>query len=486
MRFRRHWLLLVVTIGIAGPRWAQAASFYVDGSCAQEGDGRADGCATSTGAAGAFRNPQSCLNAVQPGDVCYIKEGAGAYVTSNGRGVGAAVGFTVRQSGTEQRPITIQNYPGHTPTFAACPEGSSTFPPCDRATFTVYNRSYVRVTGLRIRGLIQLYCEPPASVAGLCTGNELDHLEIVGGYSPLGDGNWSGIWVEFQQNVRVHHNFIHDLVAPGDTTEKPSACIKVFTGINSLYEYNTCDNSNDLLNWCFDDKQDAVANSWRYNYCAIRDGGGVRLQNQHNRNAVAGIPGIATSVSVHHNVLMLTSSPAGHPCVRFEAGGFNGVDIYNNTCVGFGNGYDILRQDDGRPILNVRVWNNVFAGIAERNVEVFDSRYAPALHDFNAYSAGHAYHLGPVYAASLLDFTTRTSYDLRSQELTGFGFTTTAVNDTAFHLTPGSPLAGSGRVGGRVDGLVMDKGAYAGGSACVGSRCTVPAAPPNVRITPSN
>jgi hypothetical protein len=84
---------------------AVAASYYVDGGCANNGNGTAQGCASSSGGSGAFNSLQPGLNAVSsPGDVLNI---AGARTGFDG--VYSADSFSISgKSGSSSSPIIIQ------------------------------------------------------------------------------------------------------------------------------------------------------------------------------------------------------------------------------------------------------------------------------------------------------------------------------------------------------------------------------------------
>ncbi len=113
MRYRSGWTLLftlacAMTLIHAGG--SLGATFYVDNSYANNGDGTAPTPASTPGGVGAWNS----LNAAQwgtgmsPGDIMEIREGTGVYREG---------GWHPRFSGTSSQRIIIQNYPGHDVVF---------------------------------------------------------------------------------------------------------------------------------------------------------------------------------------------------------------------------------------------------------------------------------------------------------------------------------------------------------------------------------
>jgi hypothetical protein len=456
---------------------ADAIDLYVDASCSVEGSGTADSCASGAGLNGAFRNLQSCFSAARAGDTCYIKNGT--YTSNNQAGDPSETGgFSLANSGTSSAPITIKNYPGHSPLLQNCPSSATSYSQCANPTITAFQRSYFVIEGLRIRGGIWLY---GPGMSNHARGVVIRNNDISQGWGEVDDGNWAAIFVQDQTGARIVGNNIHDVsVITGGGQQSSGSCIKLYQNADSVVEYNTCRRTHIAESQAggIDDKAEATRNIHRYNW--IEDTPMcVRVNNQLN----------STGVQIYGNVCIGSNLSSGtNTCFRLITL-INGIDIFNNTCYNYRIGLEMMQE--GGSISNARVYNNIFSNITDNNVEAYQD---PTLLDYNAYwptASTPRYRLGGTWRNTLTDVVNGTNFDDRSREA-NCGF---VVAGTDFRLSS-SVCVGQGRTGGSSGGSVVDLGAY-GVTTCVGSTCQggasapppptggAPASPQNLRILSS-
>jgi hypothetical protein len=464
--------LVCVFLGLATAKKAEALNFYVDGSCSTEGNGTADQCASGAGSSGSFRDPQSCFSAARAGDTCYIKNGT--YVSSNhGGDPNEDGGFHVDASGTSSAPITIRNYPGHSPLLANCPLSQTTF--CDHPTITAYAKSYVVFDGLRVAGTYSIFGVPGSGARGIVIRNS----EVTVGWEEYAGGNWAGIRLEDQVGALVQYNNIHDIyVTTNGGQQSSGSCVKLYQNTDSIVEYNTCRNVPipESQAGGIDDKAQATRNIHRYNWIE-RVNTCVRINNQLN----------STGVQIYGNVCV-GSAGTQRPAVRLIIN-INGIDIHNNTFYGFAQGLQIMSE--GGPVSGVRWYNNIVAGAAVNNIEAYQTGLV--LSNYNSWRSGARYMYGSLNVASLSSFLS-SGFDAQSSEA-DCQFVSTGSD---FRLGSSSPCRGAGRVGGTSSGGAVDRGAY-GVTTCVGNTCQgggtappppptgggAPASPQNLRILSS-
>ena len=452
---------------------ADALDLYVDASCSVDGDGAANQCASGASGAGAFRDLQSCLSAARAGDTCYIKNGT--YTSTNRAGdPSESGGFALANSGTATAPITIKNYPGHSPLIQNCPTSATSYSQCANPTITALQRSYFVIEGLRIRGGIWVY---GPGMSNHAHGVVIRNNDISQGWGEVDDGNWAAIFLQDQTDARVVGNNIHDVsVISGGGQQSSGSCIKLYENTDSIVEYNTCRRTRITESQAggIDDKAEAIRNIHRYNW--IEDTPMcVRVNNQLQ----------STGVKIYGNVCIGGTTANTNTCFRLITL-INGIDIYNNTCYKYRIGLEIMSE--GGAVTNVRAYNNIFSDISDNNVEAYQD---PTLLDYNAYwpsAVAPRYRLGGAWRNALTDVVNATNFDDRSREA-NCGF---AVAGTDFRLSA-SACVGQGRTGGSSGGSAVDLGAY-GVTSCVGSTCAggasqptgnVPASPQNLRILSS-
>lgn len=459
----RHVLGLAFALCVVGAaelifaKSATAIDYYVDNNCSQNGNGQGDGCATSSGGSGAWRDPQSCFSAVRAGDTCYIKNGT--YITTS-QGPGdpsESGGFAVAASGTSSAPITIRNYPGHSPLLANCAVSASDYGSCARPTITALHQQYITLQGLRIEGGIWIYGQD-YSVGNGSRGIVLQDLEITQGWGEVDDGNWAAIFLAGVTGALIKNNYIHDVsVLSGGGPQSSGSGIKLYFITDSIIELNTIRtvNISESQAGGIDDKDQAVRNILRYNW--IEDVNScVRINSGY----------VSVGERVYGNVCI--SQQRGYPsrpAIRFLVN-VSDIQVYNNTFYGFGQG---MMTEIG-PITTARVYNNIFANVGTNNVELYN--FGSPTMGYNAYTIGRRFFFVGTSYTSLTSMQSGTGLETGSQEVDCLF----QSPGTDFHLRSGSPCIGAGRQGGTSSGAPVDRGAY-GITSCVGRNCQ-PAAPP--------
>jgi len=468
---RRGSLIALLSILSLISLQSYATDYYIDQSCSVAGDGATDQCATTVGATGAFKGVQPCFDVVTAGETCFIKNGT--YVTTNpGTAPRFNGGFVLKQSGTLGNPITIKNYPGHSPFLANCTAAVSTTR-CTHPTITTPYGNYIVIDGLRVQGGISIF--GGNGRANPSFGNVIKNSEITVGWGGVGDGNWSALFLSDQTGFLVQGNYIHDIEVASDGGQQSSGgCIKMYHHTDSIIEYNTCKDVRipETQAGGIDDKAQAVRNIHRFNYIENVNVG-IRINNQYQ----------SSGVKIYGNVLL-----------PYRAGirlltRINGIDVFNNTIYGGAKGttqsYDPDAPDS---IINARLYNNIINNVTEMNIEWYSN---PAESNYNTFTANKPYRIA--FAAgssaganyfSLADYQAAKGFDAQSTE-TACDFVNSAQKD--FHLTATSSCKGLGRVGGVATGNQIDLGAY-GVTSCVGHTCVasdkgkVPNPPTNLII----
>jgi hypothetical protein len=483
---RRLLIPVIVGVSVAVPGAALATDYYVSNTCQYDGNGMAPTCAAAAGQTGVRNNLQTFLDntRLQADDTVFIRAGNGAYVTTwNGGNVNAywVAGFNIKGSGTAGHPITIRNYPGETPLLSNCADNQNAVWDCNNATVSIDGGSYIRITGLRIRGILQAHGTDTEQ------GIVIDHNDIYQGQGtgpgsnpPVAtSGNWACLRLEHIVAPWVHHNYLHDTYPPlsGYTTDdwqaRSTSCAKLYTSVGSTFEWNTFENCNapgGSGGAAVDDKVDAVDNIYRYNHF-ISNGSAWRMMSATNK-----YPALAGE-SMHHNLIEPgTYVGQSTGCLYEEAGApITGFDFYNNTCIASGP----LSVGGGKAVgaVTTKVYNNVYYVSGTLN----ETWYATPIlvNDYNLFTSGRYYSYPSGLAA--LAKVQALGYHQHSVELaytiSAFGF----VSSSDFHLNSGSRARGFGRVGGVGTGAVLDAGAFEGMTQCVGHLCLAPPSDAKVR-----
>ena len=419
-----------------------ATDFYVDQSCSVQGNGTADQCASSSGGSGAFTGLQDCFSAVGAGDTCFIKNGT--YITSYRTNTPwYDGGFHIDGRGQANAPVTITNYPGHKPLIANCSATQTTY--CANPTITAPMGEYVIIDGLVVRGSINMY----GDFNNHTRGNIIRNTEITVGWGGVGDGNWSGIFLQNQSNMLIRGNYIHNLfIQDGGGQQSSASCVKMYHLNDSIVEFNTCRNVNiGSAAGGLDDKAQATRNILRYNWLENVPTG-IRINNQLQ----------STGDQIYGNVVICSTQFSGGAGIKLLAN-IDGIDIYNNTiAAGCTHG---LTKVAGAAI-NDRFYNNIVMP-RDNNTEWYSNvQYS----NYNAFTPSKRYRSAAGWQQSLSGFQASSQTDINSMEV-NCGFITTNSN---YRLQNDSVCNTLGRVGGQPSGNVVQVGAY-GVTQCVGHLC---------------
>jgi hypothetical protein len=429
-----------------------AADWYVDGDCANNGDGSSSACAESAGGAGAFNDPQGCIDNMSGGDTCYIAETSTPYNHNCAGGVFPYWDFDIR-GGTAGNPTTIRNLPGETPKFCKDATCSSTQVACGPIIGTIDASSYQLWQGLHIDGSMLLRGD------GDKTGEWIHHIEVTDMIFEGGDkcdGNWAPFRVEDAQDMHVHHNEFRDLDYPGGCANMSSAAaLKIFTTEDSVFEYNTFDVPGGDVIFLVDDKSNSTRNAHRYNDIS-GSGFGYRINADGTSTSGTEVYGNVISASSGLRPLYSTS----------------GLKMYNNTIIGPGEcvrwgGADTTTMSAGE------FYNNICHSATE-NFQI-DQHQWDALSDFsidyNVYDSGGTYR-ADAYGADDTSHATLSAWttDIQGQSCADCEANSReaqcsfvdAANDD-YRITDGDTCKTAGQSGGEV-------GAY-GVTDCVGKDC---------------
>jgi hypothetical protein len=451
--------------------------FYV-AVCANNGNGASLSCAASPGGVGAFNTVQAGLDAATTaGD--WVLIGDGTYdCTSDGSGdADVDGGCTVKGSGTSDNAIVI--------TYATTARGPvirnadtatpTAYRQANNPTLNVTGHDYITIRGLTIQGSIRAFNEKPTSLAALKLGLVIEGNEITRGWADPDDGNWSGVWLEGCRFTSVRGNYIHDITNKlnGAGSQSSLSGIKLYTCIDSTYEYNTVFNAIEVSGGShaggIDDKQDSIRNVHRYNdFKGVQNC--LRFQNQQAL-------GSATGTQVYGNLCRLGSASGIRYAVEFEDGGINDLTIYNNTFAGGWN-WGMHFTTEGNPVRGLTVYNNAFRGMTGMNVDTEggsnSGTSAWRLLDYNVYGK-RDYRLrssthGSRSAMSRAEGFERHGCEVdRDGACKRWGFMNEAGDNYTLHAS--SPLKNAGRAGGTPEGRPVDIGAF-GVTSCVGHRCS--------------
>ena len=467
MTWRPNWsvlfgfLALTLTPFVAADE-AYAANFYVDASCAVDGNGRADQCATSPGGAGAWNGTvsgasggvQNCFNTLVAGDTCFIKNGT-YRTTWNTGDVRLGGGFHPMNSGTATSKITYRNYPGHRPVLINCTDGTQV--ECSHQTISANGQGHIIYDGLTVVGSFYLI-----NSAMSTRPIEIRNCDISVGW--FGDGNWSGIYSENWTGNWFHHNLVHH-IRPAPNAIQSGAGIKLYSSVSSIVEFNTIENFDHSRVAGLDDKQDSQNSMFRYNYFHNLASEGIRINNQNRF-----FPSVR-GTKVYGNIFHTTG--AGVTLVL----NITDFEIYNNVFYDVGHAIGAATGS----VTGVRIYNNI-TSVVNRGENLNLSLYGgtvPAMSDYNVWQSAKGYRVGSGIHSSLSTYrSAHPSLEANSREI-GCMF----VSADDFHLQSTSPCRNTGRVGGTSSGSPVDLGAYAV-TACVGHLCGGGGVPPPTQLRP--
>ena len=457
---------------------AAAANFYVDASCPNDGNGRADQCASSPGGAGAWNatvsdaagGVQNCFNTMVAGDTCFIKNGT-YRTTWRGNDYRITGGFHPANSGTASAKITYTAYPGHRPVLINCTDGAVR--ECDHQTVGANGQGYIVYDGLTVIGAFYLL---NSSISNRPI--EIKNCDVSVGW--FGDGNWSGIYLEKWNGNWIHHNYIHDIVPAQNASQQNGTGIKHYTSINTIIEFNTLEDMPIRGNG-IDGKYDAVGNVYRYNYFHNINGYGTEFNSYSPINVSQ--PG---SGAIYGNVFHNVNN--GIAPIR----NISGLDVYNNTFYNIGEMY--YQPSDGSAFSGFRQWNNVVNVIdrskGEGKIANFYGPAIPNMSDYNIWQSGFGFSYGGTLFSTLAALQSARNLDLHSQTAS-CSFVNPGAGD--FRIQDGTLCKTAGRVGGTASGAAVEVGAY-GVTSCVGHTCggggtptpPPPPPPPNTPGAPTS
>ncbi len=407
--------LLALAYALAAPERAAATDYYVK---------RGSGCLQAHPGCGVdvagreFDDVDQCARVLQPGDTCWIKSG------SYTRGIDSADGrpYQPLVPGTAAAPIRFRAYPGHTPVF----EGGSAWQLGVRTQLI----HHVIYSGLRIRGALSIV---GSSEGSRVRGVVVEGCEISGG-GGKDDGNWSGIFVQWAEDVVIRDNIVRDVRgAPSGHGQKG---ISLFNARRTLVEHNFVANNPDEAIF---DKEGGEDNVYRRNVFS-NNTVHLKLNNQDDDSGVNNLRS-----QVYENLFL---------------GGSEGVRvlveprdwrIYSNTFVDTAG--VVVRSNSG-PAPGGEVFHNIFfrSSLGREHFESWngDDR-EPVLMDWNFYTPGGLFienryastreHTG---LAAWSQATHPRVYDRASREGDPV-FVDAAHGD--YHLAAGSPARGAGRAG---------------------------------------
>jgi len=515
----RILLCLVAVVGAA--HVASAETYYIDGDCEKNGNGLADSCAAGTGTSGQFNDLQSFLNMCAPGDVGVLHAKRGDYVTTFGTGSDTSedAGYHFECSGTSDAWVTIENAPGEFPVIRNCPATATTQNACNRDTITANGRNFIKITDddadyanghIIVFGRIHLAgCEsyPPTTASEMAGPIEVSYTEINRGYDETDSGNWAGIWNICHTGSLIHHNFITLSKPTGAGQQSSASCVSQYFGVGGTIEHNTCNldpNSQfpESHSGCFDDKVVASRNTYRFNRCYNATRFGRFAEGNYCK--VEGVECFLKNGEVYGNLAYRGSYRGpNRPALQISeglggmsGGGVDGLDIYNNTWVGFGGCYYVLPQANGSHaagLKNVRIYNNLCANIANDSSDDADivlwwadTRDKPARFSYECHDASIGdstiYRVGSTSYSKFAAFQ-GAGYGAGIVRTNSYGFVNAARGD--FGLS-GGPCVGMGHVGGVESGAKVDAG-FTGVGRCVGHECgpaaSVTTSPPTVQKT---
>jgi hypothetical protein len=466
---------------------------YVDNSCGTAGNGSIDQCLSN--GTGRMTNLQTAISAAVAGTTIVVHVGNADYVSTAGSGYTGASGFQFTSSGTSTNPIILRNATGERPVLRGCTSASTTVAACDRATITLHNQSYIKITsancptdistqaslGLHIYGLVIAYDDGGATEDTYALGNEISCTEIERGYANLDDGNWSTVWLQAQNGATVRRNYLHDVTVEtltGEGSQSSRSAVKTFGGVNSTIASNTivdvAYSSANQYGIGFDCKADCVGVIFEKNL-VLNTPTGWRIENQESPGGPYTTNG-ATGSTIRWNLFTSDGSAGVRECMHFEDGKITDVTFHNNTCSGYNEGLGENNHPSANVCQGITSYNNAFYATIDTNIKLSDgvgTSCTFALSNFNRYTTAAA---APRFRYNATNYTAladwqATGFDANSTEGTdvSFLFTNAAAGD--YTLQASSPLQGTGSSG-------VDIGAYTDSVTILGCNCGVSTSTP--------
>jgi len=366
-----------------------------------------------------FDDVDQCAAVLRPGDTCWIKDGVYAKGTDSEHDRP----YQPRQSGEPGRPVTLRAYPGHRPVFR------------DGGVWELGHSGsldFVTYAGLVVEGVLRIQGQ---SEERRTRGVVVEGCDISGG-GGKNDGNWSGIFVQWAEDLVIRNNRIHDTQVDG-----AAKGVSLFNGRRVLVEHNHIFGhpSEGIF-----DKEGGEDNVYRRNLFE-RNGTHLKINNQADERGLSNV-----RTRIYEN-LFLCDPEGGSPSILMLSRPTE-WEVYNNTsfeCAGIE-----VRSKSG-PARARAVYNNIWwqsgSGGTAWSSESGDDR-EPEYMDHNLYPPGATFrenrYTGAARKSRGLAAWRAGEHPLRYDEHSlevDPGFRDPAARD--FRLAEDSPARGAGREG---------------------------------------
>lgn len=366
-------LLLSSWLAIAN---ARAVNYYVDASPTGCSSAPCSDTNIGTTEALAFATPQGCINHVNAGDTCYIKNGT--YVGAGTSSYLPKWNFCRKDDGspahvgTPIAKITYAAYPGHSPIFcqdALClPAGANPRPTL--GFYPAFSGGYVICENIILDHLTvvgQFYArgESGQSVRNI----EIKNCDFSGGGSC--DGNYTNFWLQEVMNMWVHHNYSHDMVIEAGCAQyNSSAYYKIFNDNGGLYEYNTAATgaSSYTADHPLQFKKPPIGSIVRYNRFLV---GNLRIGGGADNGTVNAPTNLQIYGNVLHNfffegtVCTTTGSGCSIGSPSTDVSVVSNTMLYAGSGTGVGNAGAEFYRNPMTPLYNLEFRDNLLVGTGD-------------------------------------------------------------------------------------------------------------------------
>ena len=273
-----------------------------------------------------FDDIDLCAVALQPGETCWVMEGFYYMGIDNSDGSP----YEPARSGTESQRIAFRAYPGEHPTIASAPGVTWHFG-------IRSGRKYITYDGFRIQGVLRIRGNNELSRS---VGVLIENCEVWDG-GGKDDGNWSGIFAEFVEDLTIRNNVIRSIRSPSGGSAKG---ISIFNGRRTIVENNLLygNPSEGVF-----DKEGGEDNVYRRNVL-WNNVVGLKINNQSDSRGVQNVrtliyenvfvcldDGLNEAIRLLHQPTdWVIRNNTGHECkgivVRSRSGPASGGIVYNN------------------------------------------------------------------------------------------------------------------------------------------------------------
>jgi len=347
-------------------------------------------------------------------------------------------------AGQPGKPITFKAYPGETPILHASIGVRPGLP----------NTDYVTIDGFTVDGEeINIHgFDPTVRVKGVLVQNNT----VSGLYNPVND-NIDGIRVDNTSYTTVRNNRVSNV---HNVVHNPNAAgIKLYNNDHAVVENNEIFDTDVAIH----DKQQGEFNTYRRNLIHDCHGGNDAILFQ---NGVAGF--MVQGNQVYENIVYTCPSGIGFWAGEQDAP-INDTSVYNNT-FDLTNAGAMSTPGVGT---NERFWNNIVSrpvSTSGSDLTTYDDPpVSIGLADYNLFAVQPRILVGQYLTNR--QFTTLSSWQSYSGKDTHSMVGTPLFVNQAnrnYHLQPGSPALGTGRVGGVSTGAAVNMGAYTTGTEVIG------------------